>query len=149
MKSLVVYDSLHGNTEKIAQAIGGALVGEVAVLRAGEVDFGALTTHDLLIVGSPTHGGRWTEAIEAFFSAIPASALQGAHVAAFDTRSPAKWVRIFGYAAVRMADRLKELGAVVVAPPEGFFVKGTEGPLLDGEIERAGEWAKRVARSAG
>ena len=27
MKALVIYDSLHGNTEKIARAIGGSLVG--------------------------------------------------------------------------------------------------------------------------
>jgi flavodoxin len=34
MKTLVVYDSVHGNTELIAQAIGAALSGEVEVLRA-------------------------------------------------------------------------------------------------------------------
>jgi hypothetical protein len=31
-----------------------------------------------------------------------------------------------------------------VANPEGFFVKGTKGPLKDGEQERAASWAKGV-----
>jgi flavodoxin I len=149
MKSLIVYDSVHGNTEKIAHVIGDALVGEAAVLRAGQVTAARLIGYDLLIIGAPTHGGRPTEPVQELLNSIPASALKGAHVAAFDTRTPQKWVRIFGYAAIRIADRLKKLGATVVAPPEGFFVKGTEGPLLDGEIERAAEWAKRIARSVG
>ena len=29
MKALVVYDSMYGNTEEIAKAIGGAITGEV------------------------------------------------------------------------------------------------------------------------
>jgi hypothetical protein len=31
-----------------------------------------------------------------------------------------------------------------VAPPEGFIVKGREGPLKDGELERAAGWAKGI-----
>jgi flavodoxin len=37
MKTLVVYDSVYGNTGIIAQAIGDAITGEVKVLRVGEV----------------------------------------------------------------------------------------------------------------
>ena len=39
MKALVVYDSLYGNTEKIAQAIAGALESqaEVGIMRVGDV----------------------------------------------------------------------------------------------------------------
>ena len=36
MKTLVVYDSVHGNTEKIAKAIGDAITGE----DRGGVDYG-------------------------------------------------------------------------------------------------------------
>ena len=31
-------------------------------------------------------------------------------------------------------------------PPEGFFVNGTEGPMKEGELERAAEWAKQIDR---
>ena len=38
MRTLVIYDSVYGNTEIIARAIGDALPGEVQVLRVGQVD---------------------------------------------------------------------------------------------------------------
>ena len=58
MKALIVYDSTYGNTEKIAKAIGVAIPGEVKVQRAAEVDVVELNSYDLLIIGSPTQGGR-------------------------------------------------------------------------------------------
>jgi len=144
MKTLVVYDSVHGNTEKIAKAIGDAITGEVQVLRAGEVNSSELKTFDLLIVGGPTHGGRPTEAIRDLLDKVPGNALQGTNVAAFDTRLPAKWVRIFGYAAPRIAGELKEEGGTLIGSAEGFFVEGTKGPLREGELERAALWAKEI-----
>ena len=147
MKTLVVYDSAHGNTEKIAQAIGDAITGEVKVLRAGEVNPAELKTFDLVIVGSPTYGGRPTEAVQDLLGKISATALQGARVAAFDTRFSTRLVRIFGYAASRIADSLEKVGGTLLVPPEGFFVQGTKGPLKEGELERAGDWAKAIVES--
>jgi len=65
-------------------------------------------------------------------------------VTAFDTRLPTRLVGIFGYAAARIADSLKRNGGTLIAPPEGFFVKGKEGPLKEGELERAAGWAKEI-----
>ena len=144
MNTLVVYDSVHGNTEKIARAIGGAIAGEVQVLHANEADASGLAAFDLVILGAPTHGGRPSPAMQEFLGKVPATAWQGKRVAAFDTRVPARWVKVFGFAAPRMARRLKKAGAVV-AGEEGFFVEGTEGPLLEGEEERAAAWAKEIA----
>jgi flavodoxin I len=75
------------------------------------------------------------------------SALRGVNVAAFDTRLTSRWVRIFSYAAPRMAGSLKELGATFLGSPEGFFVLGKEGPLKEGELERAALWAKEMVKS--
>jgi len=72
MKVLIVYDSVYGNTGKIAKAIGDAITGEVKVLRVGEVNSSELKTFGLLIVGSPTHGGRPTPAIQDFLNKIGA-----------------------------------------------------------------------------
>jgi flavodoxin len=146
MKALIVYDSVHGNTEKIAKAIGGAIAGEVRVVRASEVNSAELQTIDLLIVGSPTQGGRPTKAIQDFLDKISGPAMKGIKVAAFDTRFSTRVVAIFGYAAGRIAGGLKRKGAILAAPPEGFFVKGTEGPLKEGELERAAVWAKEVVK---
>jgi len=140
MKALVVYDSTYGNTEKIAQAIGEAIAAQV--LRVTEANPSDLKGFDLLIVGSPTHGGRPTPAIQDLFKASPA--LKGINVAAFDTRHVSKWTLLFGYAAPRIARSLKGNGGALLASPEGFFVLGTEGPLKEGELERAAAWAKKV-----
>jgi flavodoxin len=145
MTALVIYDSQYGNTEQIARAIGGAIGAEVKAVKFGEVSVAELGSCDLLFVGSPTQGGRNTMAIKGFLGNIPADTLKNVRVAAFDTRIKMKLVKIFGYAAPRIADALKSKGGNLVAPAEGFFVKSTKGPILDGELERAAAWAKAIA----
>jgi len=145
MKALVVYDTLYGNTEKIARAIGGAIAGDVRVVRASEPDSADTKGVELFIVGSPTQGGRPTRAVQEFLDKIPDPDIRGARFAAFDTRSPSRLVRLFGYAAERISASLAEKGGVLVLPPEGFFVEGSKGPLREGELERAAGWAKRIA----
>jgi flavodoxin len=145
MKALIVYDSLYGNTEKIAQAIGGGIGGEVKVVKVGDANPAELGSYDLLIIGSPTQGGRHTVATREFLGKIPADVLKNKRVASFDTRGKTWIVKIFGWAANRIADALKEKGGNLLAPGEGFFVKATKGPLVDGELERAAAWAKAIA----
>jgi flavodoxin len=148
MDTLIVYDSVHGNTAKVAQAIGAAIPGEVEVLRARDVDRTAVKTFDLVIIGAPTHGGRPSPPIQDFLKGLTSPGLDRIQFAAFDTRVPARWVKIFGFAAPRIARALQKKGAKVIGSAEGFFVAGTEGPLLKGELERAAEWAKAVAEAA-
>ena len=149
MKVLIIYDSVFGNTEQIAQAIGNALGSQedVEILRVSNVKPEQLTGLKLLIVGSPTHGGRPTSAIRDFLNKVSESVIRGINVAAFDTRFSTRLVRIFGYAAGRIADRLKRNGGTLIVSPEGFFVKGKEGPLKEGELERAASWAKVIVKS--
>ena len=149
MKALIVYDSIYGNTEKIARAIAEAITpsGEVKALRAGEASPAELESIDLLIVGSPTHGGRPTPAVQDFLSTVTQQALKGIKVTAFDTRVMSRFAKIFGYAAGRIAGNLKKKGGMPIISPEGFFVTGREGPLKEGEQERAAAWAKGILES--
>jgi flavodoxin len=148
MRALIVYDSLHGNTAKIAQAIGDALAGEISVRLASEMSAAEVKAVDLLIVGSPTHGGWFTEAIKGWLDQLPAAALQGIRAAAFDTRTPPTILsRIFGFAAPRIAKRLEKTGVALVGEPGGFIVEGIKGPLKQGELERAAGWAQEIAES--
>jgi len=149
MKALIVYDSVYGNTEKIARAIAEFITPsyEVKVLRVGEANPSELASTDLLIVGSPTHAGRPTPAIQDLLNKDPKLSLQGINVAAFDTRIPTKLVRVFGYAAGRIANNLKKKGGTLIASPVGFFVTGGQGPLKEGELERAAAWAKGILES--
>lgn len=149
MKVLIVYDSVFGNTEQVAQAIGNALGSQedVETLRVSNVEPEKLTGLELLIVGSPTHGGRPTPVIQDFLNRVSEPAIRGINVAAFDTRLSTRLVGIFGYAAGRIADSLKRKGGTIIASPEGFFVKGGKGPLKEGELERAASWAKVIVES--
>ena len=149
MKALVVYDSVYGNTEKIARAIGEAIApsGEVKVLRVGEANPSELTSVDLLIVGSPTHAGRPVPAVQDFLNKMAQASLKGINVAAFDTRATSRFAKIFGNAAGRIARHLTKKGGALATSPEGFLVTGTRGPLKEGELERAAAWAKGILQS--
>ena len=151
MRTLILYDSVHGNTEQVARAIGDALAGEVSVRRPGGAEGPAeMPAVDLLIVGSPTHGGWFTEAIKGWLDQVPATALQDIRVAVFDTRTPPTTLsRIFGYAAPRLADRLVKKGGTLLVPPAAFFVEGIKGPLKEGQLERAASWAREIAAIMG
>jgi flavodoxin I len=144
MKTLVVYDSVYGNTEIIARAIGAAIPGEVEVLHVGQVTTGDLEIVDLLVIGSPTHGAMPTEAAQGLVDRIGAPARDGARAATFDTRLTWRFLeRWGGFAAPKMADALAEKGWTLAGEPGGFFVKGLrKGPLKPGEEERAAAWAK-------
>jgi flavodoxin I len=148
MKVLVVYDSVYGNTEQIARAIGGAIAGDVRVIRAGDASPADLEGIDLLIAGAPTQGGRPSPAMQGFLKEVTESVVRGVGIATFDTRISAKWVGIFGYAAGKIAKNLEKKGGNIILKPEPFFVKGTQGPLKEGELERAAGWAQEVIRSA-
>jgi len=156
MKALVLYDSVFGNTEKVAQAIGAALgpPEEVSVLRVADARPEQLSGLDVLVVGSPTRGFRPMPSVSTFIKGLPAGALQGVRTAAFDTRIatedagsavPRFFVRLFGWAAPRIAKRLAQQGGSQAVAPEGFYVLGSEGPLREGELDRAAEWAREIA----
>jgi flavodoxin len=157
MKAMVVYDSMYGNTGKVAEAIGKALGPEqdVQTLQVAEVKPEQLAGLSVLIVGSPTQKFSPTGATTRLLKSLPKHSLAGVKVAAFDTRFTeseigkvrilAFFVRLFGYAAEPIANRLQKAGGELAVPPEGFYVGGTEGPLLDGELERAAAWAREIA----
>jgi flavodoxin len=151
MKALVIYDSVFGNTEKIAQAIGAAL--NSPPLPVGQVTVEQLRGLNLLVIGSPTRGFRPTEGISKLLKGLPKNHLAGVRVAAFDTRIVletinSKALRFLvdkgGYAASTIAKTLEKKGGKLAVAPEGFLVTGEEGPLKDGELERAAMWSEKI-----
>ncbi|MFH2111069.1 MAG: flavodoxin domain-containing protein [Candidatus Bathyarchaeota archaeon] len=156
MKALVIYDTFFGNTEQVARAISDSLGAESTAIRVADANHGQLDGLGLLVVGSPTRAFRPTKPISQFLDRIPRDTLKGISVAAFDTRmseaelnSPLLGiiVKLFGYASKPISDKLVRKGGEQAAPPEGFIVEGTEGPLRDGELERAWAWAKQITET--
>ncbi|MGZ4168756.1 MAG: flavodoxin family protein [Solirubrobacteraceae bacterium] len=158
MNALVVYESIYGNTQAIAEAIADGLGGAPTMTPA---ELSAEEAHpDLLVVGGPTHmHGMATDrsrrvALEAAGTdAHGGPALRDwlgqltkvpeARAAAFDTRlDKAEWLT--GAASLGIAKRLRRHGYAVV-DTASFLVTESEGPLVDGELERARQWGVELA----
>lgn len=157
MKTLIVYDSFFGCTEKIAQEIGATLTkhGFVSVVKAHQTTPEMLKEIDLLILGSPTRAFSPSPNTKAFLKRLQPDQLRGVRVAAFDTRigdiekAPKILkilVKIFGYAAEPMLKSLIKKGGIQAVTPGWFYVDDMEGPVKEGELERAARWAEEIAQ---
>jgi len=143
MKALVIYDSNLGNTKLIAETIAGELGADARAVSVTNVKADDLAGVELLVVGSPIIGWKPTERMQQFLAGLRHGQLRGIKASSFDTRVK---ILIHGDAAKEMAQKLKELGAEIVAEPAPFYVKGKEGPLFDGEVEKAKAWAKKLIK---
>jgi flavodoxin len=151
MKSLVIYTTMYGNTEKLARAIGEVLGAEV--LSVQEASRNKLSGIDLLVVSSPTQAFNMLPAMKTWLKVLPSGSFSGIKVVAFDTRMDVKKMNnkfltfmesIFGYAAEKIGKALVKKGGDQLVKPEGFFVDGEKGPIATGELERAVEWAAKL-----
>jgi hypothetical protein len=167
MQALVVYESMFGNTERIALAISEGIGRS---MECGMLEVGVAPTElsgdiALLVVGGPTH---------AFSMSRPATRKEAAKstdrpliserigvrewlaelqvpepapiAAAFDTHAEhPNMLRRLGSAAGPIDRRLRQLGLTVRRLPEHFWVTDTTGPLAEGQVERAEAWGEQLA----
>jgi flavodoxin len=158
MTSLVVFESFFGNTEVVARAVAEALEagGEARPLRVSELEKHHLDGVQLLVVGSATRAFRPSPATQAWLKTLPPGKLDGVRVAAFDTRVDVAqvgnrfltfMVRLFGYAAAPIEKALVRAGGEVAGPAAGFIVEDKEGPLREGETDRARAWARGLLQA--
>jgi flavodoxin len=156
-RALVIYDSAYGNTAEIAKVVGEALSDsfdtKIEFITNATAD--DIKGTDLLVVGSPTQGGRATRGLQDFIDRLPTGTLKGVKFAAFDTRFATKehgfglrvLMKTIGFAAEKIVRSLESKGGKQAVAPEGFIVADTEGPLKTGELERAAAWIRQVKDS--
>lgn len=153
MSTLVVYDSVFGNTEKVARAAGAVL--SARVVKVTEIQPADLQGVTMLLVGSPTRAFSPLPSISGWLKSLPAGSLNGVRAAAFDTRytdvsaaqQPGilKWLAgIFGYAAEKLTKTLASKGAQLAGQPGQFSIDDSEGPLSVNELDRAAAWARTL-----
>ena len=166
MNAFVVYESVYGNTRAVAQAVADGLDGAEVVPVHEAPD--RVREVGLLIVGGPTHmhgltttrsrqmavealredGGRPAEpgaasepGLRAWLRDLPQT--DGVPAAAFDTRvDKSPWLT--GVASRGIAKRLRARG-YDVRGTSSFLVADSEGPLEEGELERARAWGREIA----
>jgi flavodoxin len=163
MKALVVYESFWGNTEQVAMAItkGLAVHGEVELVEVGNAPSVMTEPVDLIVIGGPTHAFSMTRQStreDAFKQGASSGSKtvgvrewlehlhRGRHterVATFDTKM-GKVRHLPGSAARAAANVARKLGYKAAAKPMSFYVQGVNGPLLEGELDRAQAWGERL-----
>jgi hypothetical protein len=163
MRALVVFESMFGDTQLIAKAIAAGLSSRMSadVAEVGTAPAAVGAEVDLLVVGGPTHAFGMTRpstrqdaANQAEHGVVSTGigmrewldALQhpsgSGTAAAFDTRINKP--RVPGSAARRAEKRLRRLGFHIASPAQSFYVAGTAGPLVKGELERAHRWGEEL-----
>ena len=163
MKAIVVYESYWGNTASVARAIAEGIGPDAKAMSTAEAKGDALAGVGLVVAGSP---------IVAF--ALPTEKARNA-MAAKPGKAPAppdlshpslrSWLESLpkgngcaaafetgfklspGGAAATILKMLKGSGYEPVAKKERFLVKGSYGPLREGELERAKAWGAELAKS--
>lgn len=165
MDALIVYESMFGNTRRLAEAMGEALEAtgvDATVLHASAAP-SDLSEFGLVIVGAPTHAhslprpssradaGQWAADPTKELTLEPTAASPGVRewlegvmlvgnprFAAFSTRADIP--RIFsGDACKAIMKGLRRRLADVHAHTD--FLVGLDNHLVDGEEERARDWA--------
>ncbi|MEA5119223.1 MAG: flavodoxin/nitric oxide synthase [Propionicimonas sp.] len=164
MSVLIVVESEFGNTRRVAQAIADGVAAQrgadsVHLLSAGEAPLRIPAEVSLVVAGAPTHNlGLPTQASRAKAAAAGATGGDstglaewiagfaghpGLTVTTFDTRVASGFAGSAAKAAYRALHR--RIGQAAERGPS-FIVKGTEGPLADGELEHAAAWGAELAR---
>jgi len=163
MKALVVYESMFGNSEQVARAIGAGLAEnlEVEVTAVATAPTAVPPDVSLVVIGGPTHAFSMSrrstreDAVKQGATATPAVGLRDwlealpdrpgtARVTTFDTRA-SKARHLPGSAAKSAARSARHHGFAHVDRGESFYVDDVAGPLLDGEIDRATAWGRELA----
>ena len=164
MRAMVVYESMFGDTKAVADAVATGMAGDfgVEIVEVGDAPKVIDDAIDVLVVGGPTHafglsrpGTREDAAKQATGLRVISDRCglrewladvtihQNLLAVAFDTRVDKP--RVPGSAAHAAQRRLRRMGCTVVAPAESFYVAGTQGPLVAGELDRANGWGRTLS----
>ena len=141
MNALVIYDSNFGNTKLVAEEIVNNLEGNAKTVSVKNFHTEDLSGVDLVIWGSPINGWKPTETTMSVLHDLPENAFQGIKFTTFDTRVKSF---IHGDAKDQMAAKIRRLGGTPIVESKGFYVKGKSGPLFEGEMEKAADWATLI-----
>ena len=156
MQAVVVYESHWGNTEAVARAIAEGFGPEALAMTTNQAAAPVIAGVDLIVAGAPVMGFRLPDEgmienlrsergadtshapMREWLDRLPEGS--GAY-AAFETRiwwSP-------GGATGAIGRALETAGYRPIAKGHRFVVEDKDGPLREGELEKARQWGAELA----
>ncbi len=148
MKGMVVYDSSFGSTRKIAETIAETLKEsgiEAELFHIKDTRNLGIKDYEFLVIGSPTRFGTMSFTVKGILGKVKSEEWANKPFAAFDTELAQNIERKEGSAAEKIAEKLKEMQMNQLLPVLKAVVLGLKGQLKEGEIERAKEYARKLA----
>lgn len=148
MKALIVYDTKHGNTKKVAELIGEGLKtieeNEVTIENVKEIDLNKDEIYDLILVGSPNHVGSHTKSVKKFIKGLPNASLKGKSFAVFDTYMSKDYEK----AVKKMEKQINEVMPNLNKASSGLSIKvgGMKGPIIEEELPKCKEFGITLAK---
>jgi flavorubredoxin len=126
-KAIVIYDSLFGNTEKVAQALTRGIQKhdvEVKCISLRDAAAENLEQYNFIAVGAPTHFLRASRPMKEFLSRLVGASrnFAGKYGFAFDTRYDSFMA---GSAAKYIEKKLDKIGLEIIKPRTSAIVRGT------------------------
>ena len=145
---MIVYETKFGNTKKAAETIAeGMKEGEqieTEVVNVNDVDYSKVRDFDAIIIGSPTWAGNCTDTIKNFINELAGLSLNEKSYAVFDTNSGIPLLS----KAVKKMEKLvgKKMPSLKkILPGLPVRVKGTKGPIVEGELPKCQNFGKEIA----
>ncbi len=148
MKILIVYDTLHGNTKKVAELIGEGLKtiegNTVSVENVKEIDVKKDEAFDLILIGSPNHAGGHTKTVKQFITDLPNASFKGNSFAVFDTYMGKDFEKATG----KMEEQITKIMPNMKKLSSGLSIKvgGMKGPIVDEDLPKCKDFGIKLAK---
>ena len=148
MNVLIVFDTKHGNTQKVAELIADGINSvegnEIEVLNVNDFDLNEGKTYDLLIIGSPNHVGSHVKSIKKFIKNLSSANVKASSFAAFDTYMS----KDFEKAVKKMEKQISENlpNSTMALPGLSIKVGGMKGPIVEEDLSKCKEFGIKLAK---
>jgi len=130
-KALILYDSVYGNTKKVAMSLSRGLeAGGIYVDSSSIQDFDTIEfkNYEIIGIGGPTHFHGASKEMKSFLSRIKHLKMENKQGFAFETKAD---FRLAGSAAKRIIRYLRKMKMIVIHSAITGLVITKEGPLQE------------------
>ncbi|MFX1364784.1 MAG: flavodoxin family protein [Promethearchaeota archaeon] len=130
-RALIVYDSIYGNTKKVAMSLSRGLEAggiHVDCYFIQDLDLASIDNYSIIGIGSPTHFRGSSKRIKIFLKKLPYYKIEKMQAFVFETKADFK---LAGSSAKRIIKYLKMRRIEIIYPPITGIVLDKEGPLKE------------------